>query len=98
MRRGLRSWARKQQHFRSQVYYLRGLDGRIGLDFIGRFETLTHDYQLLIAALGVRVALQRVNVTARRDSYVAYYDKETKAIVAEVYRDDLRTFGYTFDD
>ena len=42
--------------------------------------------------------LPAVNVSADRSDYRAFYDEESRKLVAEKYRDDIETFGYQFDD
>ena len=47
--------------------------------------------------LGVGEALPEKNVTAgKQNDFRLYYTAETRAIVADVYREDIELLGYTF--
>ncbi len=87
------------RHFKPQHTYL-CLPGKSepAVDFIGRYETLTTDYQIVREKLGIGEALCSTNITKDREKdYRTYYTAETRAIVADVYRKDIELFGYDFD-
>jgi hypothetical protein len=66
------------------------------MDFIGRFENLQGDFDLVMKVLGLpRQQLTHENPTRHRP-YSEYYDQETAAVIAERYRDDIDRFGYDF--
>lgn len=79
-----------------QHTYVYGLDGAPLLDVVGRFERLTDDFNAVMARLGLDVRLPHRNATTHR-SYQSYYTDETAALVGELFRLDVTTFGYTFD-
>lgn len=82
-------------HFRPQTSFLTDRHGRIGVAFVGRFETLTTDFETVRARLGFGDALPWLNKsTARPAQYQDAYTAQTAAIVAEFYRDDFDNFGY----
>ncbi len=85
-------------HFRPQVYYLRNGRGRIGLDFLGRFENLAQDFKRVGQLLGCPAMLGSHNRTRSRQSsaYRDYYTPRSAEAVAAAYRDDIETFGYEF--
>ena len=88
------------RHFRPQYSYL-CLPGKSDpvVDFIGRYETLGTDYEIIRAKLGVGTALNSINVTeGKQKDYRDYYSDETKEIVANVYRKDIELFGYDFEN
>ena len=64
-------------------------------DFIGRFETLERDFQLLCDNLGIAQRLPHLNRTSHRE-YRAYFDAETRSIAERFYHDDLERLGYHF--
>jgi len=69
------------------------------IDFIGYFEHLEDDYACIKKRLGASSNLQHLNKTGgnRRD-YKEYYTQATKEIVADVYEEDIRIFGYDFEN
>ena len=70
-----------------------------GPDFIGYFENLDADFQWICRKLGVARSLQERNRNSTRNKdYREYYTAETQTIVEDVYADDLRTLGYSFDN
>lgn len=86
-------------HFRPQHTYL-CLPGQREprVDFIGFFENLPSDYELLRQRLGTGRPLKAENVTRQRRDYRELYTEEMKEIVARIYRDDIELLGYTFDN
>jgi hypothetical protein len=70
--------------------------GKLFVEFIGRFETMQEDYERLMRRLGLPAAsLTHLNKT-KRERYIDYYDDECREIVATCYRDDLERFDYQF--
>ena len=84
-------------HFCPQVHFLRGQNGKIELDYIGRFETLQKDFDHIRDHLGLSGDLLYVNKTkTKRESYQTYYSNELRDIAAEVYKEDIELFDYKF--
>ena len=73
----------------------------IGLDFLGYFENLESDFQYVVRRLGLPrgLRLPRFNIAneSARD-FREVYDDETRAIVADVYAEDIELLGYDFDN
>ena len=80
-----------------QTDYLKGLDGRILVDFIGKYENLLEDYEEACRRIGIRPpSLPHKRRADDRLSYQQYYDDETARLVAEHFEPDISTLGYTF--
>jgi hypothetical protein len=86
-------------HFRPQCDFICLEKNRPGVDFIGYYENLAADFQYVCRKINSQAALLAMNRTAGREKdFREYYTEETKAIVADVYADDLRVLGYAFDN
>jgi hypothetical protein len=81
----------------SQVGMLCGQDGRLLVDFVGRFESLETDFAFICRRIGIDASLPKVNVANRGD----YRDHYTPALVdrvGEAFAADIDRFGYTFEN
>jgi len=83
-------------HFRPQVAFVCDAAGRNLMDFTGRFERLTADYDHISKRLGQPRDLPVTN-TSRRGDYREAYTPATIDIVRRLYTSDLENFEYGFD-
>lgn len=68
------------------------------IDFIGRFENLQQDYDVVCDKIGMPPKkLQVFNLTSHKH-YTEYYNDETVGIVAELYSKDIDYFNYKFGE
>jgi len=70
--------------------------GAINIDYLGRYETLTVDFNHICQVLNLQTSLPYLNKSKHRD-YRDYYGDRTRKLVAENFQEDIELFGYTFD-
>lgn len=80
-----------------QHSYVTDGNGKLIVDYLGRFETLHTDIAEIGRRLGMQLALPHVNSSAH-DDYRSYYTAETRHWVAQAFQRDLDLFGYSFAD
>jgi hypothetical protein len=78
-----------------QVEWLRGPDGKLEVDFLGRFESLSKDLAVVYDTLGVDVQLPHLNAE-KHTHYRHVYDDVSRELVEEAYREDIEAFDYKF--
>jgi hypothetical protein len=81
--------------FQPQVEWLKDNDGKISIDFIGKFESINADFNQIKNAIGLDAELPHLNAS-NRASYRSYYDDDTRDIVARWFQEDIKVFGYSF--
>jgi hypothetical protein len=69
-------------------------DGKIIVDFIGRFENLNVDVATAFSRAGVRGEIKHLN-SSRRRPYPEYYDTTTRRQVVSAYAEDFDLFEYS---
>lgn len=86
-----------RKHFRPQRDWLR-VPGHpdAGCDFIGRFESLAEDFEVVCRRLGVAPSLPALRQTAHAP-YREVYSRDMIVRVGEWYAEDISLYGYRFD-
>lgn len=85
-------------HIRSQAFLLADDHGRLRPDLLLRFERLHEDWRLLQHVTRRRTGAELNSLPRRRvsehDTYLEYYDDETKAVIRQRYAQDFELLGY----
>jgi len=63
---------------------------------IYRFENFNADTQDLLNRLGIKKPIPKHNAS-NHQHYSKYYNDRTRDIVAKIYAEDIKRFGYTFE-
>lgn len=85
-----------ERHFRSQYTFITDEEGKILVNFIGKFECLNEDFLRLCEQTGIPKQTVPHLLKTDRKSYQEYYTNEIKDIVWERYSKDIEMFGYEF--
>jgi hypothetical protein len=88
-------------HFVPQYRFLLRRSGNMGVEFIGRYETLDRDFRVVADRLGSKAQLEAANQTRppeSRPDYRERYSPKAREVVAQVYRRDIKLFEYRFDE
>jgi hypothetical protein len=81
-------------------YEIYSIGGDVAVDFVGRFEHLEEDLAHALAQVDARLdeALPRAKAITGRNAapYRAYYDDDTRALVADWYKPEIELLDYSF--
>lgn len=82
------------KHFKPQYQFVCDLDHNVMVDFIGKYESISKDYEYLRQKFGLGEGLKHVNPSAK-SSYRYYYNQEMMEIVKGLYPLDFELFDYS---
>lgn len=74
------------------------IDDKVVVDFIGRFETLKNDIQIVQKQLGFDLELGMTAFKRGKDTAMmlrSYYDDECINLVEQIYQNEIREFNYS---
>lgn len=90
--------AAADRHFRSQHTFVTNGAGKIAVDFVGRYESLLRDFQVVREKIGLPdIVLPRLQAARESVRYPTFYSPRIRDLVAERFRRDIEIFGYQFD-
>jgi len=85
--------------FRPQYQFICLEGTQPAVDFIGFYENLHSDFAAVCERINSSATLKEKNRNPLRvEDFREYYTDETRDIVAEVYAEDIKMFGYSFDN
>lgn len=88
------------KHLRPQFTYVCDEDGKLLVNYIGKFERLSEDLKYICNYIGIQNhQLKHIGDTSKiRDkNYMKYYTQETWEKVRNRYKQDIEKFGYNID-
>lgn len=85
------------EHFRSQHTFVTNPQGKIGVDFLGRFEKLAEDFRTVKESIGLaRAELPWLQRASKPIKYTGFYSSATREIARKRFRQDIEMFEYEF--
>lgn len=72
-------------------------DGKLIVDFVGRYETLEQDFYDICKVLNINASLPPSKNLIQRD-YRTYYNEKTRKLIEDYLKEDIEFFGYTFEN
>ena len=81
----------------SQLKWISDEKGKILVDFIGKFENLETDFNLICEKLNLTAKLPHLNSTTH-DHYSKYYTSKSRNIIEDWFKDDIIMFDYKFQN
>ncbi len=84
-------------HLKPQTFWLKDFEGKLPLDFIGRFENLHEDFQKACEAMQIPYIELPHQIKGSSEDYRENYDEDSLKIIGEVYKEEIKLFGYTPD-
>ena len=84
------------QGARSQAQSLTDSSGKLMVDFVGKVENISADWQTICDELGIQQTLSHANSSERQfENILRYWNKDNVRFASEKYREDFELFGYS---
>lgn len=80
------------------IYLYTYCNGNKFVDFIGRFETLQKDFEKICDKIEIKRTILPHTRKSIHNHYSEYYNDETRRLVADLYSEDIKNFGYEFEE
>lgn len=80
----------------TQTEWISDQQGNIIVDYIGCFERLQEDFNIISSKLGFANELKHKNKGEYSKHYREWYSQKNMELVAEYFKDDIINFGYKF--
>jgi hypothetical protein len=80
---------------RFQKDFICSKDGKLLVDYVGKFERIDDDFKKICSRIGVSASLPKLNVSNLKP-YREFYNNEAKDLVWKTYSPDITFFQYDF--
>jgi hypothetical protein len=79
-----------------QCFFIVDENGEKNVDFVGRFEYINKDFKKLCKKMKISTLKLPLKNKIPHEHYSQYYTDETREMVADLFQNDIRMFGYKF--
>jgi predicted DNA-binding antitoxin AbrB/MazE fold protein len=84
-------------HFKSQYQFIENNKGKSVVDFIGKFESLFEDFEIVKKKTGFPSHIELPHLLkSERADYQSYYTTELIDMISKRYKKDIEIFQYSF--
>jgi len=81
---------------RPQTFWIKNFEGNIPLDYIGRFENLSHDFNKACKLLNIEPIKLPHEMKGDTRAYQEVYDDKSRELIQKVFREEIELFKYSF--
>lgn len=82
---------------RPQTFWLKNFKGGIDLDYIGRFENLSNEFNIICDLIKIKPIILPHELKGTDEEYQDAYDKNSIKLVTAFYKEEIELFDYSFD-
>ncbi len=82
----------------SQLYFLTDKYGNVPMDFVGRFENLQADFNIVCDRLNIEDPTLPRLLVRNYGHYTDNYTSKTKDMIYELYKDEIDYFGFEYGE
>lgn len=93
----LKKFLKNTYMVKQQIYWLKNFEGKINLDYIGKFEEIEKALEMISKKISDTTILFPHEKKSKKVNYKDYYKGESIDLVTKYYKDDLKFFNYKFD-
>ena len=87
----------KKRLMKPYCFFLKNYDGKINIDFVGKYENQSNDFKKICSNLGIEKELPKVNFSHKKIDFRDFYCEKSYKLVRDFYRDDFHYFNYSTD-
>lgn len=82
---------------RPQTFWLKNFKGAIDLDYIGRFENLSNDFEIICDLMKIEPIILPHELKGTDEGYQDAYDDNSINLIRSFYKEEIELFNYSFD-
>jgi hypothetical protein len=82
---------------RPQTFWIKNYKGEIPLDYIGRFENLSSDFEKVCNLMNIESLKLPHELKRTCNDYRDAYNDKTRDLISRIYKEEIALFGYSFD-